>query len=71
MIHLFEFEKYDPTEEYKEDSRRDIDLEKIRKSQEYEDIIGLGFKDTTSHQQEINNTLKLERKRQPIVRGFS
>jgi len=70
MINLFEFDKYDPKSEYLEDERRSIDLDKIRKSDAYRDIIDLGFSDDTSDQQELNNTLKFRRKRQPEVDGY-
>ena len=70
MKSLLEYRKYDPKDEYQEDTRRDIDLDRIRKSSEYRDIIDLGFEDTTSHQQEINNTIKFQRKSQPDVKGF-
>ena len=70
MNNLLEYDKYDPKEEYKEDSRRDLDLAKIKKSQEYENILGLGFKDITSDQQAGNNTIKFERKKQPEERGY-
>jgi hypothetical protein len=70
MINLFEFDKYDPRSEYLEDERRSIDLNKIRKSDAYQDIIDLGFSDETSDQQELNNTLKFKRKNQPEVRGY-
>jgi hypothetical protein len=70
MINLFEFDKYDPKSEYLEDERRIIDLDKIRKSDAYRDIIDLGFSDETSEQQELNNTLKFKRKKQPEVKGY-
>lgn len=68
---LLEFEKYDPRDEYLADERRSIDLDRIRKSQEYGDIIDLGFEDLTSHQQELNNTLKFQRKSQPEKKGYA
>ena len=39
MKHLELFEKYTASQEYKADSRRDIDLEKVRGLNEYKDII--------------------------------
>jgi len=71
MKSLLEFEKYDPRDEYLADERRSIDLDRIRKSQEYRDIVDLGFEDLTSHQQELNNTLKFQRKKQPEKKGYS
>jgi hypothetical protein len=63
MKHLMIFEAYNPRKEYKVDSRRDIDLDKVRSMPEYKDIIDLGFKEDTSFQQELNNTLKFIRRR--------
>lgn len=70
MIILQEYDNYDPRSEYLEDERRNIDLDKIRKSDAYQDIIDLGFVDDTSDQQELNNTLKFRRKKQPEVKGY-
>ncbi len=70
MKSLIEFEDYDPRSEYIEDERRDLDLDWIRGTEEYRDIIELGFKDITSDQQELNNTLKFQRKKQPDVEGY-
>jgi len=53
--------KYKPETEYKEDTRRQINLDLIRKTKEYENLLALGFKENTSHQQELNNTMKFER----------
>jgi hypothetical protein len=63
MKHLELFEKYTASQEYKADSRRDIDLEKVRGLNEYKDITDLGFVEDTSFQQELNNTIKFVRKR--------
>jgi len=63
MKHLMIFEDYSPRKEYMADSRRDIDLDKVRSMPEYKDIINLGFKEDTSFQQELNNTLKFVRRR--------
>lgn len=71
MINLFEFDRYDPRSEYLEDERRSIDLDSIRKSDAYRDIIELGFAEETSDQQELNNTLKFRRKKQPEVKGYA
>jgi hypothetical protein len=59
---VLSFSKYDPNKEYKRETRRDIDLKYIRNSKEYRRIIDLGFKDVTSHQQDLNNTIKLTRR---------
>lgn len=61
MRFLLEYEKYDPRSEYFSDRRRSINLESVRKSAEYQRLIDLGFKEDTSHQQELNNTLKFVR----------
>lgn len=61
MKHLLEYAKYNPEEEYKSDSRREINLDVVREFPEYRMILNLGFKDVTSHQQELNNTLKFTR----------
>jgi hypothetical protein len=63
MKHLILFENYEPRKEYMAKTRRDIDLEKIRSSSEYKDILDLGFKEDTSFQQELNNTIKFVRSR--------
>jgi len=70
MSQIKSYKDYEPREEYLEDNRRDIDLDKIRKGIEYLDILDLGFDDITSHQQELNNTLKFQRKSQPDVDGY-
>lgn len=64
MKHVVDFEEYDPADEYKSDSRRSINLDRIRKSIEYKRIIEMGFEEETSHQQELNNTMKFIRKKQ-------
>ena len=62
MRHLFEFKKFkDPQELYKEENRRPINLDAVRRTKEYRKILSLGFKEDTSHQQELNNTLKFIR----------
>lgn len=63
MKNLLNFKNYDPNDEYKSDSRREISLESIRKSPDYRRILELGFKEDTSHQQELNNTIKFVRTR--------
>lgn len=60
---LGEGKKYKPEEEYKEDSRREMNLSQVRRTKEYEQLIELGFKEDSSHQQELNNTMKFIRTR--------
>lgn len=55
------FKDYDPSFEYKSDSRRELNLDSVRKSKDYKKLLLLGFKEETSHQQELNNTLKFVR----------
>ena len=61
MNNLLEYSKYDPRKEYKAEDRRDLDIDKVRKSKEYRNVIDLGFKEVHSHQQDLNNTLKFTR----------
>jgi hypothetical protein len=61
MNFLLEYEKYDPREEYTVDSRRELSLDKIRKTKDYRSVIDLGFREVRSHQQDLNNTLKFVR----------
>ena len=61
MRFLLEYEKYDPRDEYDAETRRELSLEKIRKTKDYRRIIDLGFKEVHSHQQDLNNTLKFVR----------
>ena len=63
MKHIISFKNYKPDLEYKVETRRDLDLDVIRNMREYKKILGLGFKDITSHQQELNNTIKFVRTR--------
>jgi hypothetical protein len=60
---LLSFKNYKPEKEYKSKTRREIDLDSVRRSPDYRRIINLGFKEDTSHQQELNNTLKFVRTR--------
>ena len=46
---------------YKEENRRPINIDAVRRTKEYRKLLALGFKDDTSHQQELNNTLKFIR----------
>jgi hypothetical protein len=62
MKHIFEFKKFkDPQEPYKEESRKTINLDAVRRTKEYRKILSLGFKEDTSHQQELNSTMKFIR----------
>jgi hypothetical protein len=62
MKHLFEFDKFkDPQAPYKEEERNPINLDSVRRTKEYRKIISLGFKEETSHQQELNSTMKFVR----------
>ena len=71
MKHVINFDQYDPEDEYKSDLRRDINLEIVRKTSEYNDLIRRGFEEATSPQQELNNTLKFIRvKQRERDRGF-
>lgn len=63
MKHLILYEKYNPSKEYKVGSRRKLNLNRLRQSRAYRRIIELGFKEDTSHQQELNNTLRFVRTR--------
>ena len=46
---------------YKEENRKPINIDAVRRTKEYRKLLSLGFKDDTSHQQELNNTLKFIR----------
>jgi hypothetical protein len=63
MIFLLEFEKYDPRKEYLSDERREINLDRVRRSKEYRTLLTMGFIEDTSHQQSLNNTLKFTRQK--------
>ena len=45
----------------KEENRKPINLDAVRRTKEYRSLLALGFKEDTSHQQELNNTLKFVR----------
>jgi hypothetical protein len=60
---LLSFKKYNPELEYKVETRRELDMEDVRNSPEYRNVLSLGFKDVTSHQQDLNNTIKFVRSR--------
>jgi hypothetical protein len=62
LKHLFEFKKFkEPQDMYKEENRRPINLDAVRRTKEYRSLLSLGFKEDTSHQQELNNTMKFVR----------
>lgn len=62
MKYIFEFEKFkDPQAPYKGESRKTINLDSVRRTKEYRRILSLGFKEDTSHQQELNSTMKFIR----------
>ncbi len=61
MKNIRRFKDYDPSNEYKSDSRRELNLDSIRKSKDYKKLLSFGFDEETSHQQELNNTLKFIR----------
>lgn len=62
MDHLLEYRKFkDPQKMYREENRRPINLDAVRRTKEYRKILSLGFKEETSHQQELNNTMKFIR----------
>ena len=62
MEHLFEFKKFiEPQEMYKEENRKTINLDAVRRTKEYRRILTLGFREDTSHQQELNSTMKFVR----------
>jgi hypothetical protein len=63
MDFLLEFEKYDPRKEYLSDERRELNLDKVRRSKEYRTLLHMGFSEDTSHQQSLNNTIKFVRKK--------
>ena len=46
---------------YKEENRRPINLDAVRRTKEYRSLLSLGFKEDTSYQQELNNTMKFVR----------
>jgi hypothetical protein len=61
MKNLLSFKKYDPEKEYKKDFRREINLDSIKKTKAFKRILDLGFEENSSHQQDLNNTLKFTR----------
>jgi hypothetical protein len=61
MKNILNFREYKPNLEYKKELRREINLDTVRKSKDYTKLLSLGFEEKTSHQQELNNTLKFIR----------
>jgi len=59
MKNVLSFSDYDPELEYKSDTRREMNLNRVRRSREYKELIKKGFKELTSEQQELNSTMKL------------
>ena len=63
MKNLVSFRKYNPDKEYQEKTRREINLKNLKNTRAFKRILDLGFADDTSHQQELNNTIKFIRTR--------
>ena len=63
MKNVLSFSDYDPELEYKSDTRREMNLNRVRRSREYKELIKKGFKELTSEQQELNSTMKFQRVR--------
>ena len=61
MKNLVSFKNYKPSKEYKAQSRRNLNLDRVRQTRAYARIIELGFKEDPSHQQDLNNTMKFIR----------
>lgn len=61
MKNLISFSNYEPDEEYKSDSRREMNLNPVRRSAEFKELLRMGFEEVTSDQQELNSTLKFVR----------
>jgi hypothetical protein len=61
MMNIKSFKDYNPNDEYKADSRRTLDLDRVRTTKEYRRLINLGFSEETSDQQALNNTMKFVR----------
>jgi len=61
MMNIKSFKDYNPNDEYKADSRRTLDLDRVRTTKEYRRLINLGFSEETSDQQALNNTMKFTR----------
>ncbi len=64
MKHVLSFKKYDPNKEYKTETRRKINLDRVRKTRSYRMVMDLGFKEDTSDQQALNNTMKFVRSKE-------
>lgn len=63
MKNILSFKKYNPENEYKKKFRRELNLDNLRKTKAFFRILDLGFREETSHQQELNNTIKFVRTR--------
>ena len=63
MKNLVNFRNYNPDNEYKKESRRKLNLDRVKQTKAYKRILELGFKEDASHQQQLNNTLKFIRVR--------
>jgi hypothetical protein len=63
MKNVLSFSDYDPELEYKSETRREMNLNRVRRSREYKELIKKGFKEITSEQQELNSTMKFQRVR--------
>lgn len=63
MEYILEFDKYDPKKEYISSERRSLNLSRLRRTKEYRTLLKMGFVEDSSHQQELNNTLKFKRTR--------
>jgi hypothetical protein len=61
MKNILSFKKYNPENEYKKKFRRELNLENLRKTRAFSRILDLGFSEESSHQQELNNTIKFIR----------
>jgi hypothetical protein len=63
MKNILSFSDYDPEDEYRSETRRELNLGPIRRSPEYRKLRDMGFAEVTSEQQELNSTMKFQRKR--------
>lgn len=61
MKNIKSFKDYNPNDEYKADSRRSLNLDRVRRTKEYRRLLNLGFSEETSDQQSLNNTMKFVR----------
>jgi hypothetical protein len=63
MKNILSFSNYDPEDEYRSETRREINLGPVRRSLPYKELIRKGFAELTSDQQELNSTMKFQRMR--------